>query len=143
MAQLLNVDNRVHGYFVNWEEVFFFEGDTASLNSFIEKFSALPDTELVVVIHPGRLAVCSPWDKEPREVAADWQLYVSPLMPDEVQAEGVQPGAFVTRINVWLGGSVKLNELHVPESVAVRSGGEIEAFVKEHNAARSNGSHIE
>jgi len=136
LAELVNAENRVHGYFVNWEDVFFFKGDTAALNDFLTKYSRLPDTTLHVVIHPGRLEVRSPWDKQPRDIAADWQIYASPFTRDQVQAAGVKPGPFVTRLDVWLGGSVKLDELRVPEKVSVESGGEIEAFVKEHGEAQ-------
>src|SRR5688572_14840873 len=78
LEELVNADNRVHGYFVNWEDVFFFRGDTASLNAFLDRYGKLPDTELRLVLHPGRLRVKSPWDKQPRDVEADWKLYASP-----------------------------------------------------------------
>jgi hypothetical protein len=133
LAELVNADNRVHGYFVNWEDVFFFRGDTASLNTFLIQYAQLPDTRLQVVLHPGKLEVRSPWDKQPRrEVVADWKLYATPFTRDQVQAAGVKPGPFVTRIDISLGGSVRLDELRVPANVPVESGGEIEAFVKRH-----------
>jgi hypothetical protein len=135
LADLVNADNRVHGYFVNWEDVFFFKGDTAAFNDFLKKYSQLPDTSLHVVVHPGRLAVRSPWDKQPRDIAGDWELYASPFTRDEAQAEGVTPGSFVTRIDVWLGGSITLDELRIPGNVSVASGGEIEALVKKHGEA--------
>jgi hypothetical protein len=136
LAELVNAENRVHGFFVNWEDVFFFIGDTAALNAFLAKYAQLPDTKLRVVIHPGRLDVRSPWDKQPRGIAADWKLYATPFARDQVMKDGVKPGDFVTRIDVWLGGSIKLDELRVPEKVVVESGGEIEAFVKKHEQAR-------
>ena len=136
LAGLVNAENRVHGYFVNWEDVFFFKGNTAALNDFLTNYAQLTDAKLHVVIHPGRLDVRSPWDKQPRLIAADWQLYASPFTRDQVQADGVKSGPFVTRIDVWLGSSIKLDELRVPEKVSVESGGEIEAFVKKHGAAQ-------
>ena len=135
LAELVNADNRVHGYFVNWEDVFFFRGDTASLNAFLNGYAQLPDTKLKVVLHPGKLEVSSPWDKQPRDVAADWKLYATPFTRDQVQAAGVKPGPFVTRIDIWLGASIRLDEIRVPANVLVESGGEIESFVKRHKDA--------
>lgn len=60
LAELVNAENRVHGYFVNWVDVFFFRGETAAFNEFLAKYSQLPDTKLHVVIHPGKLEVRSP-----------------------------------------------------------------------------------
>jgi hypothetical protein len=136
LAELVNAENRVHGYFVNWEDVFFFKGDTAALNDFLTKYAQLPDTTLRVVIHPGRLNVRSPWDKEPRDIVADWRLYASPLMRDAERPGKLTRGPFVTRVDVCLGGSVKLTELRVPDNVSVESGGEIEAFVNARRAAQ-------
>ena len=136
LAALVNADNRVHGFFVNWEDVFFFKGDTAALNDFLTKYAELPDTRLHVVVHPGRLEVRSPWDTQARDIAGDWKLYASPFTREQVQAEPLKPGPFVTRVDVWLGGSVTLGELRVPGNVSVESGGEIEAFVKRHAEAR-------
>lgn len=135
LTELVNTDQRVHGYFVNWEDILFFEGETAALNGFLEKYAALPDTKLEVVLHPGKLEAKAPWDKNPTGVAADWRLYASPFSPDQVREVGVEPGPFITRIDVYLGGGVVLNELRVPQNVAVTSGGEIEAFIEAHNRA--------
>jgi hypothetical protein len=136
MAELVNADNRVHGYFVNFEDVFFFKGDTDALNDFLAKYAQLLGAKLHVVIHGGRLDVRSPWDKQSRDIEADWQLYATPFTRDQVQAGAVKPGPFVTRVDVWLGGSINLDELRVPEIISVDSGGEIEAFVKKHGVAK-------
>ncbi len=135
LAELVNAENRVHGYSVNREDHFFFKGDTAALNDFLTRYAQLPVTKLHVAIHPGRLEVRS-MDGQPLDVAADWQLYATPFTREQVQRDGVKPGPFVTRVDVWLGGSVKLEKLAVPEKVSVESGGEIEAFVKKHAKPR-------
>ena len=130
LSELVNVDNRVHGYFVNFEDVFFFRGDTRSLNAFLERYAKLPGAELRVVLHPGKLAVRSPWDKQSRAAEGDWKLYASPLSRERVKADDFEPRRFHTRVDVWLGGSVTLDGLQVPDNVSVESGGEIEAFVQ-------------
>jgi hypothetical protein len=133
LAALVSGDNRVHGFFVNETDILFFRGDALALNTFLTKYSELLGTKLQLVLHPGKLEVKSPWDKQPRKIAADWKLYAAPY-----EEGGAQPksGEFVTRVDVWLGGSVKLEELRVPANVTVKSGGEIEAFVKEHAKAK-------
>lgn len=135
LAELVNRDNRVHGYFVNFEDILFFQGDTTALNAFLEQYAKLANTRLKVVIHPGKLEVKSPWDDEPRNISADWRLYASPFTRDQLQAGRLKPGPFVTCVDVWLGGSVNLKELRVPKNVLVESGGEIEAFVETHRAS--------
>jgi hypothetical protein len=133
LAELVNSANRVHGFFVNEIDILFFRGDAPALNTFLTKYSELPGTKLQLVLHPGKLEAKSPWDKQPRKIAADWKLYAAPY-----EESGAEPksGEFVTRVDVWLGGSVKLEELRVPANVTVESGGEVEAFVKEHTKAK-------
>ena len=134
LAELVNSENRVHGYFVNWEDVFFFRGDTAGLNQFLAKYSTLPAAKLELIVHAGKLEVKSPWDKQPREIVANWRLYTSPFEREQLTANGLKPGDFVTRVDVWLGDAIKLTELQVPQNVSVKSGGEIERFVEQHAA---------
>jgi hypothetical protein len=133
LDELVNVFNRVHGYFVNWEDVFFFRGDTAAVNAFLAKYSQLGNARLLVVLHAGKLEVKSPWDKQPRDLMADWQLYAAPFTPEQVKpGDAVKPGPFVTRVDICLGGSIKLDQLEVPQNVLVESGGEIDSFVQRH-----------
>jgi hypothetical protein len=130
LAEIVNADNRVHGYFVNWQDVFFFRGDTGALNAFMDKCAKLPGTMLKIVIHPGKLEVKSPWDKAPRDIAANWQLYTTPFERQQLENDHVKPGPFVSREDEWLGETLKLADIKIPANVTVESGGEIEAFVK-------------
>ncbi|MEM8737797.1 MAG: hypothetical protein AAGG38_04875 [Planctomycetota bacterium] len=137
LAELANAENRVHGFFVNWEDFFFFRGETADLNEFLTRYSMLASTKLEVVLHPGKLEVRSPGDEQPRDVVANWRLYArSRFLSSTLLDKAEIDPAFITRIDVWLGGEVKLADLRVPHSVSVRSGGEIEAFVREHGEKR-------
>jgi hypothetical protein len=116
----------VHGYWVNWEDVFFYSGDTAAFNRFVAAYAKLEHTKLKVVIHAGTKKAKSPWDKVERDVAADWSLYrwnAGELKAGDTPAPG--------RVDVWLGSRIKLGELVIPDNVEVASGGEIEAFVKD------------
>jgi hypothetical protein len=117
--------NCVHGYFVNWEDVFFFAGDTAALNKFLDDYARTPNAELRVVLHPGPKKARSPWDKADRDIPVDWSLYTW-----NTGGKGQKPAP--TRVDVWVGAKIKLDELRVPANVTVESGGEIEKFVEGH-----------
>jgi hypothetical protein len=104
LRELVNTDRRVHGYFVNWEDVFYFAGDTDALNAFLGSCARLPGTQVRVVLHPGKADVRSPWDKGPRDVAADWKLYASAFAKEQVRAAHTDGVPFQVRVDVWLGG---------------------------------------
>lgn len=132
-ADLINGDDRVHGFWVNFEDVFFLQGETADLNRFIRRCVALDEVKVSVVLHPGRLDVQSPWDEKPRDLKADWRVHTSPyVITREGAAVSLESGAFQITIDVWLGGQVSLDDLDVPSGIEVRSGGEIEKFIERH-----------
>ena len=137
LAEIVNTDHRVHGYFVNWQDVFFFHGHTQTLNEFLVELEALQDTQLKVVIHAGQLEVKSPWDKQSRDKQAEWRLYTSPYVGfPKSSVEKREP--FVTQVDVYVSGEVKLDELRVPTMAKVESGGEIEEFVKRHQETQTD-----
>jgi hypothetical protein len=131
LNELVNRPDRVHGYFVNWEDVFFFSGDTQTLNEFLAGYAKLETTVLELVVHPGPKRVRSPWDKADRAIHADWSLYMSPIAREQIEA-GKPTEKFVTRVDVYLGGKVALDGLVVPVNIETRSGGELEQFVAAH-----------
>ena len=130
LSELANRKDRVHGYFVNFTDVFFYSGDTEALNDFLAAYGKLQGTTLEVVIHPGPMKARSPWDQKDRDLSVDWQLTTSSLGPSS-RGNGIEAKS-TTRVDVWVGGKVKLDQLKVPENVKVRSGGEIEKFVERH-----------
>lgn len=117
--------NCVHGYMVNWEDTYFFAGDTAAFNEFIQGYSKRTDLKLRVVIHAGTKKARSPWDKADRDIPADWSYYVwNAGIPDVRKPAPSQ-------VDVWLGSRIKLDELRIPANVEVASGGEIESFIEQ------------
>ena len=118
-------ENCVHGYWVNWEDVFFYAGDTAAFNKFIAEYSKMPAVRLRVVIHPGTKKARSPWDKADRNIPVEWSLYVwnTGGLPDPKTPAP-------TQVDLWLGGRVKLEEVTIPDNIEVVSSGEIEKFVE-------------
>jgi len=125
-GQLVKGQIPVHGYMVNWEDVFFYSGDTADFNRFVEAYSKLENVELRVVIHAGARKARSPWDKEDRDIPVDWSYYV---WNTGTTARGGKPAP--ARVDVWLGSRIKLEDVRIPANVEVVSGGEIEKFVGE------------
>ena len=126
-GQLVKGQIPVHGFMVNWEDVFFYSGDTAAFNKFVEAYSKLENVEHRIVIHAGSKKARSPWDKEDRDIPADWSYYVWNTGP---VPKGSKPAP--AKVDVWLGSRIKLEELRIPANVEVVSGGEIEKFVGEH-----------
>ena len=46
LRKLINRRDRVHGYFVNSEDIFFYAGNTEALNQFLTGFAKLKNTTL-------------------------------------------------------------------------------------------------
>src|SRR5688572_7823778 len=66
--------NCVHGFFVNWVDVFFFTGDAAACNAFVAEQVKDKGVLVRVVLHPGPKNAWSPWDKQERNQPIDWSL---------------------------------------------------------------------
>jgi hypothetical protein len=125
-GQLVKGQIPVHGFMVNWEDVFFYSGDTADFNRFVEAYGKIENVELRVVIHAGAKKARSPWDKEDRDIPVDWSYYI---WNTGSTAKGGKPAP--SRVDVWLGSRIKLGDVRIPANVEVTSGGEIEKFVGE------------
>src|SRR5262249_17849404 len=130
MKDLANRPDRVHGYWVNETDVFFYNGDSKAFNEFADGYSQLKGTQLRVVLHAGTKKARSPWDTAARDIPDAWSLHApsDPLDKDGVPKAG---NGYYTRVDVWLGSQVKLEELRIPANVEVVSGGEIEKFIAE------------
>jgi hypothetical protein len=127
LEDLANRANRVLGYNVNMNDVFFYGGDLAALNEFLSKYALLKKVDkLEVVLHPGSTKAQFRGDGVP----ANWSMRVE--MPWSNQRAAGRKEE--TQVDVWLGALGPLTHLKVPLNVAVRSGGEIEDYVSEHAA---------
>jgi len=138
LEPLVNAENRVHGYFVNAIDFFYFTGGTDTLNTFLGACGKFEDTHMTLVLHPGGLEARSPWDKEPAQKQADWQIMVGPTSWLKLdQRRKINYTEKITlQIDIYLGTEIDLAKLNVPASIEVRSGGEIEAFVQQHEKLR-------
>lgn len=140
LLDLVNSKGRVGGYFVNQFDSFFFQGDTKALAAWLERYAALPDTPLRLVLHPGRGDDRRPWSKpDEKRLPVDWRVDVNNRQWTREAVEEkkpVKPGYDVT-VHVFLGGTVGLADLDVPLAVNIESGGEIEEFIAHHAAKQS------
>lgn len=134
LHDLVNTGDRVGGYWVNQWDSFFYRGDVAALNEFLNRYGLIPDTPLAVIIHAGERPLTGKLgDKEP-SIPYDWSLYIvrrgwgaprDPRLPKE------RPGYVVT-VNVWLSDEITLDRLLVPAHVEVKSAGDVEKFIERH-----------
>ncbi len=145
LLELINFDGRVHGHWVNANDEFFFEGDTAALEQFLSRYVKLQDTPLKLVLHSGSIRRSALWGEKPR-AHYDWKLFVQrrgwgvPLDPKRPKND---PGYVVT-VDVWLDGRVDLAKLGVPIQIGVESSGKtdqesssvIDDFIAKHEARR-------
>lgn len=114
-ATLINSSNRVAGHWVNANDEFFFQGDTAAFNDFLRGYARLKGTPLRVIIHTGEKRGSRLWGSEP-EIPYDWRLFV--------QQWGGTTSCDVT-IDVWVDREVELDRMHLfgpiaPLAVPVR-----------------------
>ncbi len=138
----------VHGYWVNWTDLFFYAGDARAFNQFVEAYSRLEHRRRKVVLHRGTKRAASPWDKGPRDIPADWSFYVwntgRPLTGGSWPGEPPGPPA-PTQIDVWVGARLKLSDLRIPAGMEVAAGpdaagdGDIARFVAERAASSKPG----
>jgi hypothetical protein len=133
LEKLANSEGRVLAY-MSWtvNTYLFYAGNTDRFNRFVAGCAELKNTPVTVILHPGR-GTASPVGEPDTKVACDWGLSVlrrgsvpeAPPFPSDAHG-------YVLRLDLWLGGSVELDKLHVPANVEVKSGGEIERFIAEH-----------
>ncbi len=130
LADLVNCRERGYGYFVNFWDHFYFEGDTASLNAFLRKVGEIRRPQPVGTLHPGRGRTHKLASEETFKY--DWSLSTVPEGAP-IADRRMQTGL---ALDVWLGDGINLDDLKVPLTIEVRSGGVIEEFVKDHEAQR-------
>lgn len=132
--ELVNATNRIAGYDVNSEMVFFFSGSAQDFTRFLEAYSHIQVAEEhQMVLHDGVGEAKSPWAGTGRP--CDWKLYCAPkswLEAHRLLSQGtnslavVQSAAkdtnYVLVVHFWTGGGVALNQVRVPDNVKVKKG---------------------
>jgi hypothetical protein len=132
LEKLINITNRVHGFFVNAEDAFFFSGSASQLTAFLREFSQLEGIEnRRLVLHDGLGEAKSPWDKTGHP--CDWKLYVCPKAwhtravlsrqgTNSVEATraAAQESGYIAEVHFWTGGRIAFDQVDVPKNVEVK-----------------------
>jgi hypothetical protein len=129
MRELVDDTNRVHGFFVNAQDTFFYSGTADDLTTFLRRYSEIQGIEAHrLVLHPGVGKAKSPWDKT-NVRPCDWQLMGCPRSWLAIGAaskttnsvEALQQAAkntnYVLEVQFWTGGKIALNEVTVPKGI--------------------------
>lgn len=123
LANLLNSQKPVHAYFVNFQDIFFYSGDSSAFNAFMERYGKLEGIPHTLVLHCGKAETRDKFQGEKME-SYDWDVLVDRISQQE----------YLVTVHLFLGGNVKLSEIKASANVKVESGGEIEKFIKKHEA---------
>ncbi len=131
MAELVNITNRVHGFWENSEDVFFFSGSATNFTIFLEAYSKIQGAERhQLILHEGVGEARSPWAKTGQP--CDWELYGCPkgwLNLGKLAVEGTnsieamrkaaKDTNYVLEVHFWTGGNIALDRLAIPKNVEV------------------------
>ncbi len=158
LGALIHRADRVHGFFVNSEDVYFYAGDTPAVNEFLATYSKLENTKLEITLNRGSKKARSPWDKADRNIDVNWKLYTSPidvslLMKSKLEQHEIdeikrqwKEGPSVSKVEIWLGDRISLRDLNVPANIPRRLTDdgthfpqEVKDFVAKHETLRKNG----
>jgi hypothetical protein len=128
---LVNKENRFHGYFVNAEDRFFYSGSTEDFESFLVEYAALKGVAgHRLIIHSGKGVANSPWEDKDAEVKhCDWMLFTGPVSwaaehRDIYRDHGHSPkknsdNEYVVEVHIWTEGNVDLDKLSIPKRIKV------------------------
>ena len=132
LDKLINSTNRVHGFFVNQEDIFFFSGGATELTAFLQGYSQIEGIEdRRMILHDGIGKAKSPWNKTGRP--CDWKLYVCPkgwhnirelskqgTNSVEVLRKAAKEPGYISEVHFWTGGSIALDQVEVPKDVEIK-----------------------
>lgn len=118
LKQLVNTTNRVHGFFVNAEDIIFFSGNATNLTEFIGDYSKIQGVEKhQLILHDGAGEAKSPWRTNGQP--CDWKLYAC---PKSWLVQDAKAKSFVLEVHFWTGGKIALDQLTIPKNVEITGG---------------------
>ncbi len=141
LKDLLDTKTRIGGSFANSGARYEYAGGVAKFNEFLTGFGRLKVDSLYVEIHAG---------PRPRlgHERIDWRVTVQndlherlEAIKDKIGDETSLAKAFASVghdrkyrvvIHVWLSDDIAADDLRLPKNIAVKSGGEIDAFIQKH-----------
>ena len=128
--QLINNANRVHGFWVNAEDRFFFSGDASVFSLFLKQYAAIEGIAgHRLIIHPGKGVAKSPWDDGDGK-SCDWMLEVAPVSWREGHGgeifrdkDGSRPKEgekeYLVELHAWTKGKIYIKKVKFPKGVLV------------------------
>ena len=132
LDKLINTTNRVHGYWVNQEEIFFFSGSASELTTFLQGYSRLEGiVSRRLILHDGVGEAKSLGNKTVGP--CDWKLYLCPkgwhnlgMLPRQhtnsvemLRKIASEPG-YIAEVHFWTGSRIALDRVEVPKNVEVK-----------------------
>ena len=133
LRKLIDHRDRVYGYFVNREDLFFYRGDTDTLNQFLNQFATLEGTLLKASINQSLTHASRPYNKPGKKIAVNWQLYSAPfdvhayvmaVRTDDRDLEAVRTkwkeiidGPAIARVELRIGDEIELDKLTIPPQI--------------------------
>lgn len=118
LKQLVNRTNRVHGFFVNAEDVFFFSGTATNFTEFLQSYAKISGVEQHrMILHEGIGVAKSPWSTN--GLPCDWKL---DACPKAWLTQNAKEESFILEVHFWTGGNITLDQLAVPLNVEITGG---------------------
>jgi len=118
MADLVNTNDRVSGYWVNDGDFFFFSGSATNFTRFLRAYSNIQGIvdKHTLVLHEGVGAAKSAYG-EKTGLSCDWELHGI--------GNGWKAGVitnYVLEVHFWTGGKFSLSDVSIPENIEVKKG---------------------
>ena len=115
LKALVNTTNRVHGFFVNQEDVFFFAGAATNFSAFLRDYAKIQGVEKhQLILHEGTGEAKSPWNTNGQP--CDWKLYGCPAQWRNFHNQS-KASRYVLEVHFWVGGKLALDQIVIPQNV--------------------------
>jgi hypothetical protein len=130
MLRLVDSSNRVYGFWINAEEVFFFSGTATNFSEFLQAYSQIQRIEKhCLILHDGMGEAKSPWRTTGQ--SSDWKVYGSPkgwhnlatlngTNSVEVKRKAIEEPGYVLEVHFWTGGDIALDQVTIPKNIEVK-----------------------
>ena len=135
MSELVNSPERMHGYFVNAVDVFFFVGDQKNFNQALKDYAKIDGVvQRKIIVHEGVGRAKSPWQKDDGK-KCDWMIYGCPA-----SWKGQDPNVkgFILEFHIWKDGRIKIEEGALPKGVLIERAENTEQDVEVKNQRKSD-----
>jgi len=116
----VNKKNRIHGYWVNTTDVFFYRGNNGEINDMIESLTSIKAVNTKIILHAGSGLAKSPWGTD--KGVANWSV-TSYCKAGFGKADSVL-------IDIWISDGIQLDKLKISADATIADGQEIKSFIE-------------